>query len=182
MGINRTTKDLAWQVLPKEFKEEVKKEYKYETSLSRKSLMDHIFGHDNLTSDAEGEDEMLCVSRKEIQQLVAANDVVILEAAGIDNIETIQAKTVNTILNRLFGSKCLLDENKECSNPSVVNCKHKHGDGTCSLGNMCRHKSPKPAEPTIFSIESDKVSVLNYTLLKLEEAAKAVREALTKIN
>lgn len=60
--------------------------------------------------NAAGEDEMLCVSRKEIQQLVEANDVVILEAAGIDNIETIQAKTVNTILSRLFGSKCLPDE------------------------------------------------------------------------
>lgn len=63
--------------------------------------------------NAEGEDEMLWVSRKEIQRLVEANDVVILEAAGIDNIETIQAKTVNTILNRLFGSKCLPDELNE---------------------------------------------------------------------
>jgi hypothetical protein len=78
--------------------------------------------------NAEGEDEMLCVSRKEIQQLVAANDVVILEAAGIDNIETIQAKTVNTILNRLFGSKCLPDEEPKPAEPKY------------HIGQYVRHK------------------------------------------
>lgn len=85
----------------------------------------------NLTSDAEGE-EMLIVSRKEIQQLVEANDIVILKAAGIDNIETIQAKTVNTILNRLFGSKCLPDELNEDnfakSEPKPSEPKFKVGD------------------------------------------------------
>lgn len=98
--------DLAWSLLPKEFKEEVKNYYDNSPVLGVNAvlLLENLFGIHNLTSDAEGEDEMLCASRKEIQQLVAANDVVILEAAGIDNIETIQAKTVNTILNRLFCS------------------------------------------------------------------------------
>lgn len=92
--------------------------------------------------NAEGEDEMLCVSRKEIQQLVDANDVVILEAAGIDNIETIQAKTVNTILNRLFGSKCLPDENS-----SIVEKLGKNEDAEPKpdgpkfhIGQYVRHK------------------------------------------
>lgn len=60
-------------------------------------------------TDAEGE-EMLTVSRKEIQQLVSANDELIKKYPGRDSIEAIQAKTVSTILNRLFGSKCLPDE------------------------------------------------------------------------
>lgn len=54
---------------------------------------------------------------------------------------------IERVLIRLFGSKCLTDGNKECSNPSVVNCKHKHGDGTCSLSGMCCYKLSKPAEP-----------------------------------
>lgn len=112
--------------------------------------------------NAEGEDEMLWVSRKEIQQLVAANDVVILEAAGIDNIETIQAKTVNTILNRLFGSKCLPDrkEDKEPKNNAdneVIFIKHpswqdeddpdiaQHLAFLNSLSN--EHSESQPAEP-----------------------------------
>lgn len=110
--MDRKTQDLAWSCLPREFREEVKKEYRKGYVCETLAMLITLFGHHNLTSDAEGE-EMLWVSRKEIQQLVAANDVVILGAAGIDNIETIQAKTVSTILNRLFGSKCLPDETKK---------------------------------------------------------------------
>lgn len=56
------------------------------------------------------EEEMLAISRREIQQLVAVNDKLIKKHPGRDSIEAIQAKTVNAILHRLFGSKCLLDE------------------------------------------------------------------------
>lgn len=114
--MTKELQDLAWAVLPKEFKEEVKFEYhraatkasKEEYDLGFMHAHEGMFGIHNLTSDAEGE-EMLAISRREIQQLVAANDKLIKKHPGRDSIEAIQAKTVNTILNRLFGSKCLPD-------------------------------------------------------------------------
>lgn len=144
--MKRELQDYVWSVLPKEFKEEVKFEYhrvatkasKEEYDLGFMHAHEGMFGIDSLTSDAEGE-EILIVSRKEIQQLVEANDIVILKAAGIDNIETIQAKTVNTILNRLFGPKCLPDELNE--------------DNFAT-------KKPQPAEPK-FKV-GDKVTVIDY--------------------
>lgn len=136
MKIDRTTQDVAWLVLPKEFKKEVKKIYNHnpgakpmpEDTSRGKAILRDIFGHDNLTSDAEGEEEMLYVSRKEIQQLVAANDKLIKKHPGRDSIEAIQAKTVSTILNRLFGSKCLPDEEPKPAEPKftkedMVHCK-----------------------------------------------------------
>lgn len=81
--MDKTTQDLAWSVLPKEFKKEVKAHYAglnaaYKAYLSKDSLSNEecdrcnvlrekmalyqmYFGIDNLTSDAEGE-EMLCVT------------------------------------------------------------------------------------------------------------------------
>ena len=103
--------------------------------------------------DAEGE-EMLCVKAKTVREMYAANDRLIADHAG-DEIEHDSA-TINDMLRNLFGSKCLPDEHKECSNPSVVNCKHKHGDGTCSLDNKCCHKSQKPAGPK-FKVEDEVV-------------------------
>ncbi len=66
---------IAWSCLPKEFKEEVKKIYSHnpgakpmpENTSRGKAILRDIFGHDNLTSDAEGE-EMLCVRRKRVQK------------------------------------------------------------------------------------------------------------------
>lgn len=84
----------------------------------RVALLEKLFGIHNLTSDAE-EEEMLTVSRKEIQQLVSANDELIKKYPGRDSIEAIQAKTVSTILNRLFGSKCLPDEEPKPAEPNV---------------------------------------------------------------
>lgn len=61
--MDKTTQDLAWSVLPKEFKEEVKFEYhrvatkasKDEYDLGFMHTHERIFGIHNLTSDAEGE-------------------------------------------------------------------------------------------------------------------------------
>lgn len=136
--MDKKLQDLVWAVLPKEFKEEVKTLYTMflneknpsDCSYGYLGLLIKLFGIHNLTSDAEGEEEILCVSRNEVRAIYDKIDSVWLRQG----------------LERLFGSKCLPDENKECSNPSVVNCKHKHGDGTCSLGNMCCHESPKPTE------------------------------------
>lgn len=141
--MNKELQDLAWAALPKEFREEVKKYYRtlheqykeydglhFETAIAKVQerivTLEYFFGGHNLTSDAEGE-EMLAISRREIQQLVAANDKLIKKRPGRDSIEAIQAKTVNTILNRLFGSKCLPDELANEDNFAT--------------------KEPKPAEP-----------------------------------
>lgn len=154
--MNKELQDLVWSVLPKEFKEEVKKLYTDALDASnsphepddrkwgnyRVTLLEKLFGIHNLTSDAEGE-EMLTVSHKRVQELYSEMQKIVPVSEydrGFRNAE-------RATLYHLFGSKCLPDGNKECSNPSVVNCKHKHGDGTCSLSGMCCYKSPKPAEP-----------------------------------
>lgn len=57
----------VWDCLPKEFKEEVKSLYNRnvaENDISAYATIETLFGLHNLISDAEGEDEMLTVSRK----------------------------------------------------------------------------------------------------------------------
>lgn len=167
--MDKTLQDLVWSVLPKEFKEEVKKIYSalladirmyqgdnpeqvgttdsilWERTLGIKSTLCRLFGEHNLTSDAEGEDEMLTVSANTVRAYKENIDKYLPSAySDYDKGFWVGQKAV---FEDLFGSKCLPDGNKECSNPSVVNCKHKHGDGTCSLSGMCCYKSPKPAEP-----------------------------------
>lgn len=71
--MDKTLQTTAWSCLPKEFKEEVKSiftEYSNTKFSAVRSELMNIFGLDNLTSDAEGE-EMLTVSRKIVQDLYA---------------------------------------------------------------------------------------------------------------
>lgn len=112
--MNKELQDLAWSILPKEFKEEVKKLYTEfynekphsDCSYGYLGLLIKLFGIHNLTSDAEGE-EMLCVKAKIVQEMYAANDRLIADHAG-DEIEHDSA-TINDMLRNLFGSKCLPD-------------------------------------------------------------------------
>lgn len=70
--MNKQLQDLAWSVLPKEFKEEVKILYNHnpgakpmpENTSRGKSILRDIFGHDNLTSDAEGENKTVNHDRR----------------------------------------------------------------------------------------------------------------------
>ncbi|WP_289755810.1 hypothetical protein, partial [uncultured Duncaniella sp.] len=62
--MNTELQDKAWSVLPKEFKEEVKKLYR-EFTFTREGYYTELFGLHNLTSDAEGE-EMLHIRRSEV--------------------------------------------------------------------------------------------------------------------
>lgn len=85
--MTKELQDLAWSVLPKEFKEEVKNLYKVALDASnsphdpddrkwgnyRVALLEKLFGYHNLTSDAEGE-EVLMVPRKALQQRYAKNE------------------------------------------------------------------------------------------------------------
>lgn len=101
--MDKKLQDLVWQVLPKEFKEEVKFLYKSEyvsdrgyQPTSTMVHLDSLFGNHNLTSDADGE-EMLSVSRKRVQGIYKQ----------ADSLETCNA------LDALFGSKCLPDAHEE---------------------------------------------------------------------
>ena len=92
----------VWSILPKEFKEEVKEIYSNAITYHpcgynhKTDLLKHLFGHHNLTSNAE-EEEMLIISRKEVQEQYQMY-------RNMGMIKRLDA------LMRLFGSKCLPDE------------------------------------------------------------------------
>lgn len=120
--MNKELIDRVWKYyLPKEFKEEVKKMWQ---SADKEQQLPHdaflrgeysilvsLFGYHNLTSDAEGEDEMLCVSINALQHLYAENEERKL-APKLSKYRQI-AECENNLLYNLFGSKCLPDELNE---------------------------------------------------------------------
>lgn len=121
----------VWSILPKEFKEEVKKSYRYYSRMAKDQYdcgivdcIETIFGKHNLTSDAEGE-ELLTVKAKTVREMYAANER--LKASFPGTIAEADADKINHILRHLFGSKCLPDELNEYNFAT---------------------KEPKPAEPT----------------------------------
>lgn len=136
--MDKTLQTTAWQCLPREFREEVKETYEAcikmmdirpshsEIYANKLSTLEGIFGIHNLTSDAEGEDEMLMVSRKRVQELYknycTERDK---EEKGTTNRLELSGRIA--VLHALFGSKCLPD-------------KVAHEDNFAS-------KEPKPAEP-----------------------------------
>lgn len=126
--MDRTIQDLAWRCLPREFKEEVKIYYQYayvqygKSDLYRGSAnaIESLFGHHNLTSDAEGEDEMLYVSRKKLQYFY-------------ESLRKVGKNHAAFVLRSLFGSKCLPDEEQSaksahCLEPKPTEPKFKKWD------------------------------------------------------
>lgn len=123
--MNKEIQDLAWSVLPKEFKEEVKKIYAallanikmyrgnnpeqvgttdpilWERTLGIKNTLCRLFGEHNLTSDAEGE-EMLTVSRKQVLEIYQYNEDIL----SLDPTHS-GAILLKGTFQELFGSKCL---------------------------------------------------------------------------
>ena len=132
--MDKKLQDLAWSILPKEFKEEVKNMYKSHSALYRvisSSLekielknsiktLEYLFGKHNLTSDAEGE-EMLYVPRKKVIQRYA--DTIKGLDGNISNSEEYFLNGKLTILKNLFGTKCLPNEEPKPAEP-----KFKVGD------------------------------------------------------
>lgn len=114
--MDKTLQDLAWSCLPKEFKEEVKKEYRKGYVCETLTMLITLFGHHNLTSDAEGEDEMLYVSSKQIDLLQGEIFKAIMDAHDADDWQD-AAHYILDVMPRsfaaLFGSKCLPDELNE---------------------------------------------------------------------
>lgn len=116
--MNKELQDLVWSILPKEFKEEVKRignilnkdaSVMFGTigQLSHKhlDLFVKLFGIHNLTSDPEGE-EVLTVPRKRVQEMFGEAQKAVPTCEhdrGFRNAEL-------TLLRNLFGTKCLPDE------------------------------------------------------------------------
>ena len=149
--MNKELQDHVWKhCLPKEFKEEVKKyyrtlheQYKDYDGLNfvnakakvkeRVVTLQYFFGEHNLTSDAEGEeDEMLYVSRKQVQEIYSQNQKEIHREC-VSSSDKDCYETVNEVLKTLFGSKCLPDEKQSaksahCSEPKPSEPKFKVGD------------------------------------------------------
>ena len=164
--MDKTLQDLAWSCLPKEFKEEMKKEYRKGYVCETLTMLITLFGHHNLTSDAE-EEGMLTVSRKRVQdefnsvKIIASEKMCSKVLAGAADM---YLKT----LERLFGSKCLPD-NVESSEPNVdslpqnptENCDNKsHISADCN----------KPAEPKFKVGDIAVVRGFNHPLLKQDGA------------
>lgn len=164
--MDRELIDRAWRILPAEFKRVVKAHYAglnaaYKAYLSKDSLTNEecdrckairekiiiynmYFRHHNLTSDAEGE-EMLTCNKDVVQALYLKT----LKYAP--NLE--RWKGVKWTLDRLFGPKCLPDEDCNVASSDVAS-------------NVAGSK-PKPAEPKFNYKVDDKVRVKgvnNYIL------------------
>lgn len=153
--MDKTLQDLVWSLLPKEFKEEVKKLYTDALDASnsphepddrkwgnyRVTLLENLFGHHNLTSDAEGE-EMLTVSRKRVQEVY-------------NKYAHYVGFKLQPLLE-LFGSKCLPEPSKLQASCRQVNVDSSHDNVDSSHGNV-DSLEPKPAEPK-FRV-GDKVTV-----------------------
>lgn len=162
--MNKELIDRAWCCLPREFHEEVKKMFEedkkhpeihttcgittaYHNNMGQR-LID-LFGIHNLTSDAEGEEEMLYVSRKQIDALQGEIFKAIMDAHDADDWQD-AAHYILDVMPRsfaaIFGSKCLPDE-KDCATCQDITCKN-YGtvNGHCRFIEHCSYE-PKPVEP-----------------------------------
>lgn len=140
--MNKELIDRAWACLPREFKEKVKKKYArcvkideddnsnlpayaVKSAITRRALLENLFGIHNLTSDAEGE-EMLTVKRSDV-----INE--------FDKLHKLSYKAADlqvglNAFRTLFGSKCLPDELNEDnfakSEPKPSEPKEKSSNST----------------------------------------------------
>lgn len=141
--MNKELQDLAWSLLPKEFKEEVKRiwsvevdcanKYKSEMHKNRTDLLYELFGEhlhwqNNLTSDAEGE-EMLMVEKRKVQDVYKTSHEIVSNEVYGSKMYSMHLQIL-CVLEALFGSKCLPD----------VPSSDAHEDNFAT-------KEPKPAEP-----------------------------------
>lgn len=169
--MTKELQDHVWSILPKEFKLEVKKEYRKGYVCETLTMLITLFGRHNLTSDAEGE-EMLTVSRNNVMAYYrdAQEDEEEFHPAveNACNIMYQRAVGRRQMLKHLFGSKCLPD-NVDSSEPNVdslpqnptENCDNKsHISADCN----------KPAEPKFKVGDIAVVRGFNHPLLKQDGA------------
>lgn len=158
--MNKELSDLAWSVLPKEFKEEVKKLYS-RFLFTREGYYDELFGKHNLTSDAEGEVELLHVTRQKVMGLYANAKKLHDLYTSATCINTTESQQIDictgtmSVLTNLFGSKCL---------PDNVDSLSQNPPQNCDNGNHISTDDNKPAEPK-FKV-GDNVYTRIYTIDK----------------
>lgn len=162
--------DRAWRILPAEFKRIVKAHYAglnaaYKAYLSKDSLTNEecdrckamrekisiysmYFGHHNLTSDAEGDVELLYVTRQKVMGLYANAKKLHDLYTSATCINEAESRTIDStdgtisVLENLFGSKCLPD-NVDGSEPNV-DSSHDNIDSSRSNVDSLEQKPPEP--------------------------------------
>lgn len=98
--MTKELQDLAWSLLPKEFKEEVKKIYCTPGHCAEVyTLLQNLFGAGNLTSDAEGEDNL----QERLWNMLSPR----LQTYCLNMGCTSHDGNVEDVLEHLFGSKCI---------------------------------------------------------------------------
>ena len=129
--------DRTWSILPKEFKEEVKEIYtiavvRHPCGYNHKTdLLKYLFGHHNLTSDAEGEETLICEKSK-VQKVYNTSREIVKAENPDSRMYSIHTQ-IMCVLESIFGSKCLPDA---------------HEDNFTSI-------EPKPAEHFGIIVKSD---------------------------
>lgn len=150
--MTKELQDLAWSCLPKEFKEEVKKEYRKGYVCETLTMLITLFGHHNLTSDVE-EEGMLCVKASKVREMYALNENILYSDSTHKGAILLKKK-----LTDLFGSKCLPD-NIATSAPNVdsshgnIDSLSQNPPENCNKANHISTDDSKPAEPTDFGRE-----------------------------
>ena len=111
--MDKTTQDLAWRVLPKEFKEEVKEIYlnaveHHPCGYNHKTdLLKYLFCNHNLTSDAEGEETLICEKSK-VQKVYNTSREIVKAENPDSRMYSIHTQ-IMCVLESIFGSECLPD-------------------------------------------------------------------------
>lgn len=138
--MNKELQDLAWAILPKEFKEDVrtiyaatmrmvdKRESAEQIYVNKLSTLEGIFGFDNLTSDAEGKGMLTCEKSK-VQRLYAEQSDFRDQKDDCLWKDYEVRDVILMVLQELFGSKCLPDElrEKNIASMTVVNDRTRFG-------------------------------------------------------
>lgn len=109
--MNKELQNKAWAVLPKEFREEVKKEWKFVDNVERLthdaflrgeySILTSLFSKHNLTSNTEIE-EMLIINRKAAEEFY--------DKYFGKRLCEVNSSSMRDAINTIFGGKCRVGE------------------------------------------------------------------------
>ena len=156
--MNKTLQDNVWSILPKEFKDEVKRMYKIADSdvdqMIATIMLENVFGLHNLTSDAEGEEELLTVQRSKVIDIFTQNTILLSQGHSEYLSGYYNGKC--HVLKDLFGSKCLPDET--CNVASKEPNPAEEYDVFNDPEPKCLHfKDGKCAHPAVAHLENGKL-------------------------
>ena len=116
----------VWSILPKEFKEEVKRMHRIAYSDVDQMIvmitLENVFGHQNLTSDAEGEETLICEKSKVQRAYNTSREIV--KAENPDSRMYSIPTQIMCVLESIFGSECLPDEEPKPAEPKEEAAEH----------------------------------------------------------